>query len=196
MCNLRTRIAANVLPTSPSAVRILMLAESGSGKTVLLNGLVLCALEYGWPVVLIDAKGDPADADALVEVARSYGRTAAIGGQWNLFSGTADQRTANLMRLMPVPDGANQYYLHEIRGVFQAVQDPDPLTSITDLQERPTNPAQLVRDQFDLSMVNQTIDRVGTTSPGRVLQSLRVAVRSLEKWISEGGWSYEARQRM
>lgn len=183
-----------VLPTAPSAVRVLLIAESGSGKTVLLNGLVLCALEYGWPVVLIDAKGDPADAEALVEVARSYGRTAVIGGQWNLFSGTSDQITAKLMRLMPTPDGANQYYLDEIRGVLQAVQNPGPIASITDLQERLTNPAQFVRDQFDLSMVNQTIDRSGTTSAGRVLQSLLVALRPLERWISENGWSYETPQ--
>jgi hypothetical protein len=37
-----------VLPKSASAVRALVIAESGSGKTVLMNSVVLCALKYGW----------------------------------------------------------------------------------------------------------------------------------------------------
>jgi hypothetical protein len=48
-----------VLPKSASAVRALVIAESGSGKTVLMNSVVLCALKYGWPVFFLDAKGDP-----------------------------------------------------------------------------------------------------------------------------------------
>lgn len=70
-----------VLPDTSSAVRALIVAESGSGKTVLINGLVLCALEHGWPVFVIDAKGDPADAESLVAVASSHGRTASVSGR-------------------------------------------------------------------------------------------------------------------
>jgi len=181
-----------VLPPTSSSVRALIIAESGSGKTVLINGLVLCALEYGWPVFVIDAKGDPADAENLVAVAQTYGRTASTGGAWDLFNGTADQVTAKLMRLMPVPDGANQHYLDEIRGVLQAVQDVSPVRSVEELRERLSNPAMYVRDQYDLGMVNKPVDRDGSTAGTRSLQSLLVALRPLERWIGQNGWSYTA----
>ena len=179
-----------VLPEVSSAVRALIVAESGSGKTVLINGLVLCALEHGWPVFVIDAKGDPADAESLIGAAESHGRTASVGGRWDMFNGTADQVTSKLMRLMPVADGANQHYLDEIRGVLQAVQDNSPICSVADLRERLTNPGPYVRDQFDLMIVNQTVDRNGTTSGMRAMHSLLVALRPLERWIGEDGWSY------
>lgn len=179
-----------VLPRTASSVRALVIAESGSGKSVLLNGLVLCALEYGWPVFVIDAKGDPADAESLAGVAATYGRTVAVGGTWNLFNGTSGQVTSKLMRLMPASDGANQHYLDEIRGVLQAVQHDTPIQTVDDLRERLTRPAQFVRDQYDLAMVNQAVDRSGATAGSRALQSLLVALRPLERWIGEEGWSF------
>jgi membrane protein implicated in regulation of membrane protease activity len=181
-----------VLPETSSAVRALIVAESGSGKTVLLNGLVLCALENGWPVFVLDAKGDPADAESLAALAEAEGHTASVGGAWNLFNGTAEQVTAKLMRLMPPADGANQHYLDEIRGVLQAVQDASPLRSVADVRERLTDPGPYVRDQYDLGMVNQPVDRNGTTAGLRAMHSLLVALRPLERWIGADGWSYDA----
>ena len=181
-----------VLPDTASAVRALVIAESGSGKTVLLNGLILCALKYGWPVFALDAKGDPGDADQLAEAVSTHGGTAAVGQPWNLFAGTAEQVTSKLMRLMPDPDGANQYYLDEIRGILQAVQHHTPITGIDDLRDRLTRPGDHVRDQFDLTMVNQAVDRAGTTAGRRALQSLLVALRPLERWLDdEDGWSFD-----
>jgi hypothetical protein len=179
-----------VLPETSSSVRALLVAESGSGKTVLINGLVLCALESGWPVFVLDAKGDPADAETLVATAHAHGHTATIGGAWDLFNGTAEQVTSKLMRLMPAADGANQHYLDEIRGCLQAVQDESPIRSVADLRERLSSPAAHVRDQFDLLIVNQSVDRNGTTAGTRALHSLMVALRPLERFIGEDGWSY------
>jgi hypothetical protein len=180
-----------VLPRSASAVRALVIAESGSGKTVLLDSVILCALEYGWPVFFLDAKGDPEDATHLAALARSRGRAAQVAGGWDLFNGTADQVTAKLMRLMPAPDGANQHYLDEIRGVLQAVQDASPIRSVDDLRERLTRPSAHVRDQYDLQMVNHPVDRNGTTAGGRALQALLVALRPLERFLDPDGWSYD-----
>lgn len=179
-----------VLPDTAAAVRAMVIAESGSGKTVLIDSVVLCALDYGWPVFVIDAKGDPADAAHLAELADRIGATAQVGGLWDLFNGSADQVTAKLMRLMPPPDGANQHYLDEIRGVLQAVQHEAVIRSVDELKERLTRPAQFVRDQFDLQMVNASVDRNGTTAGARALQSLLVALRPLERFIAETGWSY------
>jgi len=179
-----------VLPETSSAVRALIVAESGSGKTVLINGLVLCALESGWPVFVLDAKGDPADAEHLTALARSHGHTAVIAEGWDLFNGTAEQVTAKLMRLMPPADGANQHYLDEIRGCLQAVQNVEPIRSVADLRERLSNPGAHVRDQFDLTMVNTAVDRNGTTAGMRALHSLLIALRPIERYIDENGWSY------
>jgi hypothetical protein len=180
-----------VLPDTSSSVRALVIAESGSGKTVLLNGMILCALDYGWPVFFLDAKGDPADATHLAALAASQGKSAGVAGEWNLFNGTADQIIAKLMRLMPSPDGANQHYLDEIRGVLQAVQDQTPVAGIDDLRDRLLNPGEHVRDQYDLQMVNHPVDRDGTTAGERALQALLVALRPLEPWLSETGWTYD-----
>jgi hypothetical protein len=179
-----------VLPETSSAVRALIVAESGSGKTVLINGLVLCALQSGWPVFVLDAKGDPADAEHLTALARTHGHTAVIADGWDLFNGTAEQVTAKLMRLMPPADGANQHYLDEIRGCLQAVQDVEPIRSVADLRERLSTPGPHVRDQFDLTMVNTAVDRNGTTAGMRALHSLLVALRPIERYIDEHGWSY------
>lgn len=179
------------LPRSAAAVRVLIIAESGTGKTVLENGLILCAVEQGWPVIMIDAKGDPADAHGIVDVVRGYGYTATVAGPWNMFAGDATQVTAKLMRLMPPADGANQHYLDEIRGVLQAVQDRSPIRSADELRDRLTNPAPHVRDQYDLAMVNAPVDKMGTTAGARVLQSLLVALRPIEAHIDPEGWSYE-----
>lgn len=177
-------------PPTTSAMRALVIAESGTGKTVLLNGLMLCALVYGWPVVFIDAKGDPSDAEKLAQLAKSYGRTASVGGRWDLFNGTADQVTSKLMRLMPNADGANQHYLDEVRGVLQAVQSTSPIRSVDDLRERLSRPAQYVRDQYDLQMVNAPVDKNGNTAGSRALQALQSAMRPLEHWLDADGWSY------
>jgi hypothetical protein len=179
-----------VLPDHASAVRAMVIAESGSGKTVLIDSVVLCALDYGWPVFVLDAKGDPADARHLAHLAGGRGATTQVGGVWDMFNGTPEQVTAKLMRLMPPPDGANQYYLDEIRGVLQAVQHDTAIRSIDELKARLTKPAQFVRDQFDLQMVNATVDRNGTTAGARVLQSLLVALRPLEQLVADTGWSY------
>ncbi|MDI1343878.1 MAG: hypothetical protein PSV22_07250, partial [Pseudolabrys sp.] len=61
---------------------------------------------------------------------------------------------------------------------------------VADLRERLTNPGPHVRDQFDLTIVNQTVDRNGTTSGMRAMHSLLVALRPLERFIGEDGWSY------
>jgi len=179
-----------VMPKAASAVRALVIAESGTGKTVLLDDLVLSALSYGWPVVVLDAKGDPADTDHLVALARSHQKTALVPNGWNLFNGSGEPITSLLMRLMPAADGANQHYLDEIRGVLQAVQHETPLRSVDDLRERLHNPGPWVRDRYDLAMVNQPIDRNGGTAGTRALQSLLVALRPLERHLSPEGWSF------
>jgi hypothetical protein len=182
---------AVILPQKASAARALVLAESGTGKTVLLNGMIGCALANGWPVFVIDAKGDPADADELVRAARAAGRSAAVGARWNLFAGSAEQVTEKLMRLLPPADGANQHYLDEARGVLGMVQEHSPIRSPAELRDRLEHPGPHLRDEADLHAVGAIVDsRSGQTAAGRVLQALMPALRPLEEWIDAAGWSY------
>ncbi|WP_258318053.1 hypothetical protein [Microbacterium sp. SGAir0570] len=92
-----------VLPESAGAQRVLMFAESGSGKSVLLHDAILAVLELGWPVFFIDAKGDPDDAEKLAAVAAARGHSVLVGEPWNLFTGSAAEITTKLMRTLPGP---------------------------------------------------------------------------------------------
>ena len=181
------------IPDTAGAVRALLVAESGSGKTVLLTGLIESALTRGWPVVFIDAKGDPADATALVTRARAAGHTAATAGRWNLFTGGSAQIVEKLMRLLPAPDGANQHYLDEARAVLAAIQGGSPLTSVTDLHARLADPTAHVRDTADRDLVTAVVEaRSGLTAATRVQRALSAALRPLEELLDPAGWSYRA----
>lgn len=179
-----------VLPEKAGAARGYLSAESGVGKSVLLFGWILAALDAGWRVNFIDAKGDVEDAERLAALAAAAGHSARVGEPWNLFTGTGEQITSKLMRLMPAPDGANQHYLDEIRGVLQAIQGTEPLTGMNDLFGRLTNPAAHVANQFEVTMLTEPLDRQGTTRAGRVQMTLLVALRPLEPYLSSSGWSY------
>jgi len=179
------------LPDAASACRMLLIAESGTGKTVFLNGAMLCALVYGWPVFFIDAKGDPADARSLIQLAEQIGVTGTYTTKWNLFSGTGQQVTEKLMRLLPPPDGANQHYLTEIRGVLSWLQHSGPLRGVEDLRRRIEQPEQHCDEQWQADLVSTIVDgRAGKTAGERVFESLSVALEPLREWISEDGWTY------
>jgi hypothetical protein len=179
-----------LLPESAGAVRVLLIAESGTGKTVLLVDLVLCAAAMGWPVVMIDAKGDPADAELLASRVEAAGLSVAVSPKWDLFAGTAAQVTDKLMRLLPASDGANQHYLDEARLVLGIVQHSSPVRSVEDLRHRLTQPEKWVTDRADLAVLNAEVQK-GQTARGLVWASLAGAVRPLEPYLSPTGWTYE-----
>lgn len=187
-----------VLPSSAGAVRGLVLAESGSGKTVLLSDLTLCAVTSGWPVVVIDAKGAPADAAALAGQVRALdlpgGRraTAHVAHGWDMFVGTRAQVTSKIMRVLPPADGANQHYLDETRLVLDAVQESSPARSVADLLARIDSPTPWVTDASLAAKITRT-DRAGVSMADRVGSSLLAALRPLEPHLSADGWSYDRR---
>lgn len=183
---------AVVLPPKASAVRAIIIAESGSGKTVLLIDLILCALKYGWPIVFVDAKGDPDDARTLKELVEVLGMTCSVNAPWNLFTGTAAQITEKLMRLWPQSQGDGQFYALEARGVLQALQHHSPLRSLADFYERVQNPTGYVAGPEDKTIVT-TKTREGITAGQRVYNSLRTYLSPLDKWLAVGGWSYADR---
>lgn len=57
----------------PGEVRGLITANSGHGKSVLIDQLIIGWLKQGYDVLLLDGKGAKTDADALAEKARNAG---------------------------------------------------------------------------------------------------------------------------
>jgi hypothetical protein len=184
---------AMILPRKASAVRAILIAESGSGKTVLLVDLMLCALGYKWPIVFIDAKGDPDDARELKELVEGLGLTVAVNEPWNLFTGTAAQITEKLMRLWPQAQGDGQFYALEARGILQAVQHHSPLQSLDDLRDRVKNPGEHVAGPEDNKILTAKT-REGNTAGERVYNSLRTYLSPIDQWLSADGWSYSSRR--
>ena len=182
-----------VLPDSAGAQRVLLFAESGSGKTVLLQGGILAALERGWPVFFIDAKGDPDDADKLAAIARARGHSVSVGEPWNLFTGTPAEITSKLMRTLPASSGDGQFYNDEVKSVLTVIQSHAPLTGMRDLFGRLAEPTAHVRDQAQLAMLAAPIDKNGTARVDRVRDRLLLALGPLEPHLSASGWSFEKR---
>lgn len=181
-----------LMPSSASAVRALLLAESGTGKTVLLTLMIRAAAAMGWPVVMIDAKGDPADARDLAAALRAAGTTVAVGPRWNLFSGSAQQISDKLMRLLPPGEGAARHYSDEARGVLAAIQSRTPVRSVDDLADRLKNPAPHVSTPDELAQVTAIVDsRTQLTAAARVATSLANALRPLTPYLDADGWTYE-----
>ena len=182
-----------VLPESAGAQRVLLFAESGSGKTVLIQGGILAALDRGWPVFFIDAKGDPDDADKLAAIARARGHSVSVAEPWNLFTGTAADITSKIMRTLPTSTGDGQFYNDEVNSALNAIQAHAPLTGMRDLFGRLAEPREHVRDQAQLHMLLEPVDKNNTPRVIRVRSRLMLALGPLEPHLSAAGWSFENR---
>ncbi|WP_424449825.1 hypothetical protein [Microbacterium arborescens] len=183
-----------VLPESAGAQRVLMFAESGSGKSVLLHDAILAVLELGWPVFFIDAKGDPDDAEKLAAVAAARGHSVLVGEPWNLFTGSAAEITTKLMRTLPRSSGDGQFYNDEVESVLNAIQSLRPLTGMRDLFTRLSNiTPEDVRDGAQFAMLTAPVDKQGTPRVFRVRDRLLLALGPLEPHLAASGWSFENR---
>ncbi|WP_156172575.1 hypothetical protein [Microbacterium sp. Ag1] len=178
------------LPAAAGAIRVMQLAESGSGKTVLMYHGITEVLRRGWPVYFIDAKGDPEDADQLAELAQALGYTVRIGEPWNLYTGTASQITTKILRTIPLSTGDGAFYRREAEQALRAIQSKAPLTGMRDLFTRLDNPREYVRDQTQLNSLMAPVDKIGTKRNERIRDTLLTALEPLEPYLSASGWSY------
>ncbi len=176
------------LPVKPAAARVLVIAESGSGKTVLLNDAIASALDQGWRVFFLDAKGALSDAEHIAGIARRLGRTASVGGAWNLFSGTKAQIVGKLMRLWPASGGDGEHYRNEAIMCLHAVQALTPLVSVDDLRQRLARPAKFTTEQ-DAQLVMAEVAK-DVSAGARVWQALAARLVDIEPYLSEDGWSF------
>ncbi len=176
------------LPDKPAAARVLVIAESGSGKTVLLNDAIAAALAKGWRVFFLDAKGALDDAEHVAGIARRLGRTANVGGAYNLFSGTPAQIVGKLMRLWPSSGGDGEHYRSEAISCLHAIQAESPLVSVDDLFKRLLRPTAFVGAE-EAAVVLYEPEK-GMTSGQRVWQSLSARLVDIRPYLSEDGWTF------
>lgn len=153
---------AVVLPERPGDARALVVAESGAGKTQLLDGLMLSAVAAGWNVTFIDGKGSRADSEARLARLGQMDKVPGIGKLgprlvtgFDCFNGTHSQVRETLMRAWPSSGGDGDYYRSEAWNVLGTLlggpgsgNKAPAATCIADLLERG-------RDVSDLALEKQ-----------------------------------------
>lgn len=180
-----------VAPKALSALRAVLLAESGSGKTVLINNLIAAALKNGVRVFFIDGKGAPEDADSTAGVARALGYTATVGQKWNLFDGTPEQIRSKLLRLWAETNTDGSYYREKGVAALTALQSKSPFRSTEDLRDRLQNPAPHVQSQADVTELMKVASaKTGETIADNVWSSMYAKILPLQPFIAEDGWSF------
>lgn len=188
-----------VIPRSAGALRALVIAASGSGKTYLLFGLMLCAAAARWPALFIDLKGDPDDADRLVDNARArppHSNAVLLSGGFRFFDApsTASLRD-RILALFPPAVGADRYYQERRQQILGYVLDdnlPNPVTCLEDIEKLFDTPGLLPDPERATRALNNPT-KTGGTDGREVLNEVVNAIRSIRRHISldnDTGWSY------
>ncbi|MCS5524834.1 hypothetical protein NY551_19025 [Curtobacterium flaccumfaciens pv. oortii] len=178
------------VPAKAGQVRLLIIAESGQGKTVLLFELILALLLQDVRVVFIDGKGNPDDAAQLRNVAASLGKSGEAASRWNLFHGTAKEITDRIARLFPQTDGDGQFYRKRARTTMQRVQRDSPVTSLADLRARAKDPKKYVSDVGDRDWLRRE-EKSGAPRAVEAVEDIETEYEDLSEYISEDGWSFD-----
>jgi hypothetical protein len=178
-----------VVPDKAGSIRGVVVAESGSGKTFLLDGTMLCALEEGHPVFFLDAKGATNDANKLAAIATSLGHTALVSKKWDFFNGSTPAVIAKLLSLI---SSDNQFYFDEAKGALQTIMPAGPVRSVDELYDRLTTPARFVDiDERGVEKLMREVDKAGTTVGIRVRETLISSLIELAPYIDPNGSSFD-----
>ena len=112
-----------VLPEKAGDVRALVVAESGAGKTQLLDGIVVSAHAAGWRVCFIDGKGaleDTLARERRLRALEASGQVQPVGVMgpqvvqgFDLFAGGHDVLFQNLERVWPASGQQSDFYRDE-----------------------------------------------------------------------------------
>lgn len=98
-------------PAADLARHGVVVGAAGSGKTeTLLKVASLAAVQYGWKVVFIDAKGDPATRDRFVAAMGAAGVGSVRSFPAEAYDGWRGDGRALTNRLMEVSDYSEPYY--------------------------------------------------------------------------------------
>ncbi|MFW0797656.1 hypothetical protein AAFP30_27890 [Gordonia sp. CPCC 205515] len=190
-----------VLPDRAGAMRALVIAASGSGKTYLLFAQMLCATAAQWPALFIDLKGDPEDADRLVDNARARcprSRAHLLEGGFRFFDtpSVANLRD-RILALFPAAQGADRYYEQRRTQILDLVLDDDLALAPTSLDdiERLFHTPDLLPDAERARRALSNPTKNGGTDGQEVLNEVTNAIRSIRGHITTStrahdGWSF------
>lgn len=179
-----------VVPTRPGDGRVLMVAEAGSGKTVLLMGAIACYQAMGLPVVFIDGKGDSKDAE---ELRQRMGATVHTGG-FDFFAGADDDLLERLMKLVPTT-ASTTFYVDEARGVLKRI--------IASMDGRRPADVEQLHTMWQLAVAKEAaaveagtcddpylaVKSQGAIRHQRVWESLQARLDQVATVHSAGGWT-------
>jgi hypothetical protein len=182
-----------VVPTKAGDIRLIVIAESGQGKTVLLFQMMLAMLRQGMRVVFIDGKGNPKDAAELRAAAAATGSTVAAPPTWNLFQGNAKEITDRITRLFPSGEGDGSFYRKRARTVMQKIQKDGTVRSLDDLRQRVMHPAEYVSDRIDLDYLRSEGGPTKNAPPLGVaaLYDIETQYEDMRDLIDTDGWSFD-----
>ncbi|WP_405183706.1 hypothetical protein [Nocardia sp. NBC_01377] len=189
-----------LVPQQAGQVRALIIAGSGTGKTELIAGFHAVFNRSDMTSVLIDLKGQAADAIRFGEDARNQrdylGASAdvrvGIGG-WDFFDCTRDQLLERLMFIAPKTTSTD-YYEQQMKRVLDIVIDgrgtKSLVRSLDELTLRLADPVRYVGKQ--LAGPITTADRHGHTDAMEVAQKVDASFAPIRQYLPKtgAGWSF------
>lgn len=119
-----------IIPQSPGNARALIVAESGAGKTELINSVIAAHIAQRNPVCFIDGKGDSEDADFLKNHLGAHVHNTG----YNFFAGSHDDIVERLKKLIPTAESTT-FYTDEAHGVIAHIISQWPPTTCQTLEE-------------------------------------------------------------
>lgn len=175
------------LPRGP--VRACITGISGRGKSVAANAITFAHIERGGRTLVIDAKGVPADVEALFGLALKNGihpGRIAIWPKhpWALWRGNAQSVVSQAMALLP-QDGPSHYRQQEFAALTAVAHVPaGPWRTTAELLDRLARPQKHVSNAEDLATLKGKVG-AGQTLADRVRLAIATSTSGLH--LSEGG---------
>ncbi|MGW4719679.1 hypothetical protein [Nocardia sp. NPDC004260] len=189
-----------LVPQVAGQMRALIIAGSGTGKTELIAAFHAVANRVGMTCVLIDLKGQAADARRFGEDARAQrdylGGCTDVRverGGWDFFDCTRDQLLERLMFISPKTTSTD-YYTQRMHRVLDIVIDgrgTRPLVrSLDELIERLSDPVKHLGAKL-AGPINAE-DRHGMSQCQDVLQKVDAMFAPLREYLPKtgAGWSF------
>lgn len=189
-----------LVPRRAGQIRALIIAGSGTGKTELIAGFHAVANRSGMTSVLIDLKGQAADAERFGRDARDQrhylGADADVRverGGWDFFDCDRDQLLERLMFIAPKTTSTDFYrqQMHRVLDIVIDGRGTKPLVrSLDELAQRLDNPARHLGRQ--LAGPISTPDRHGRTEAMDVAQKVDAMFAPLREYLPKtgAGWSF------
>ena len=179
------------LPEAPHAMHAAVVGNSGSGKTETLIAMaVRAAVQYGWKILFLDCKGDPATQLRFTAAMHQAGVTNIGLFPQNSYDGWRGDNRALLNRLLAVLEFNHPYYESVAKLMLDLMlKRPDgPPTSSVEMLKK-LHPVSLMNayrgspQAHDVSGIEQT---AGQTTHGRY----RSFMAALEGKL-DGSWAFE-----